>query len=568
LSSAIHIANLAFHYPSPTLDDRPIQALRGIDIDIERGEFVSLMGPVGAGKTTLCLALNGAIPHMVSGQLTGHVVILGHDTRDISIGHLVPQVGLVLENAESQLFNATVADEIAFGLESLCLSPFEIERRIDRVLELVQLSGFRERSPRTLSGGEQKRLALASVIAMQPRILVLDEPTSGLDAHGRYEILGTIDRLRQESNAETTVVMASQDAEAVARFSDRVIVLVEGQVSLAGSPLDVFGRVSELTGWGIGIPQLARLSHRLGLPTALSPQDAARRWAGRSELGYALIRRPQVGSKDQPVTEPAVEIRDLHHDYPMSDRPALRGVSVDILRGEWLSVVGINGSGKSTLVRHLNGLLRPSSGRVKLMGRDTRQHQVGELARHIAYLPQNPDQAIFSGTVREEVAYGPRQLGLRGRALTACVEETLDTFGLAEIAHYPPAALDYGLRRQIALASITAMRTPIVGLDEPVTGLDRGLATKLLEVIARRHAAGTTIVSITHDLEQVVAFGQRVIAMRDGRIAAEGRPREILSNLKLVEQLGLEPLPVTLLADLIGCQPPLPVMVDDWRVRD
>jgi energy-coupling factor transport system ATP-binding protein len=365
-----------------------------------------------------------------------------------------------------------------------------------------------------------------------------------------------------------TVVMASQDAEAVARFSDRVIVLVLGQVSFAGRPLDVFGHVSELASLGVGVPQLARLSHRLGLPTALSPQDAVRQWAHRPELATQLVGPSDLHHDQQPAPELIVKIQDLHYDYPVSERPALCGVSVDIPRGEWLSVIGMNGSGKSTLVRHLNGLLRPTSGSVELMGQDTRQHQVGKLARHIAYLPQNPDQAIFCATVREEVAYGPRQLGLRGQTLTACVDETLDRFGLAEIAEYPPAALDYGLRRQIALASVMAMRTPILGLDEPIAGLDRGLGRRLLEILAQQHAKGKTVIAITHDLEQVATFAQRVIAMRDGRVAAQGKPQEILSDIELVRGVGLEPLPVTLLAQMIGCHPPLPIRVDDWRGRD
>jgi energy-coupling factor transporter ATP-binding protein EcfA2 len=566
--SAIHVADLGFHYPPPLLDGDPVVALCGINLAVEPGEFIALMGAVGAGKTTLCLALNGAIPHVIDGELTGEVIVCGQDTRDTPMGQLAMQVGLVLENAEAQLFNATVADEIAFGLEGMGLVPEEIEQRIDAMLDLIDMAGFRRRSPRTLSGGEQKRVAVASVLAMQPRVLVLDEPTSGLDSRGRLNVLAAIDRLRRE-NRQMTVVMATQDAEAAARFATRVLVLQGGRIALSGSPTDVFAQIEQMDRWGLDVPQLTRLAYKLALPIALTPEQAVEAWG--CALPACAARHPahQPSARSpHPSHDPIIEIRDLSHDYPSSEQPAVHGISLDVQRGEWLAVIGVNGSGKTTLLKHLNGLLHPTSGSVRVAGQDTHTCQVGELAHTVSYLHQNPDHSIFCATVRDEVAYGPTQLGLRGAPLQDRVAGTLDLLDLTTYAQHPPAVLGYGLRRQVALASVLAMDAPVLALDEPATGLDRGMTTRLMDVISARHQQGTTVVMISHDLQLVAQYAQRIIVLHDGRLVAQGAPQEILSDVELFERAGLEPLPVTDLARRLGWTPPFPISVGDWVCHD
>jgi energy-coupling factor transport system ATP-binding protein len=473
------------------------------------------------------------------------------------------------------LFSASVADEVAFGLEGLGLPQPEIEARIQSALDLVGLAGLEQRAPRTLSGGQQKRLALASVLAMQPRLLVLDEPTSGLDPRGRHKVLAAIDRLRREGAHEMTVVMATQDAEATARFADRVLVLRKGQIALDGTPEQIFAQVERLDAWGIDVPQLARLGARLG-------HGAERRsFTGASIdprlVGQALVETGFVDTTPAPVEAsptafpdrgvPRIEVHALAHRYPGADEPALSGVDLKIRRGEWLAIVGINGSGKSTLIRHLNGLLKPTEGQVTVEGQDTRAARIGELARVVSYLPQNPGLLLFASTVRREIAYGPRQLGLRGAELEARVADTLDLVGLADYAEHPPAVLSYGLRRQVALASVLAMQTPVLALDEPATGLDRGAARHLLDLIAERQRQGTTVVMITHDLRWVARYAQRVAILSAGQLVACGPTRSLLADLGLLSEAGLDPLPVTALAHALDLSAPLPLTVDELLAR-
>jgi energy-coupling factor transport system ATP-binding protein len=235
-----------------------------------------------------------------------------------------------------------------------------------------------------------------------------------------------------------------------------------------------------------------------------------------------------------------------------------------------LAIVGVNGSGKSTLLRHLNGLLKPSCGSVRVEGQNTRASRIGELARRVAYLPQNPGLLLFAPTVRREVAYGPRQLGVRGATLDKRVADTLDLLGLSAYAEHPPAVMSYGLRRLVALASVLAMQSPILALDEPTVGLDRGVAEHLLDVVAERHRRGMTVVMITHDLRWVARYAQRVAVLNEGRLIGSGPCQEMLADVDLLTGTGLDPLPVTALARALGLSLPLPTSVHelwDWIAR-
>jgi energy-coupling factor transport system ATP-binding protein len=262
-----------------------------------------------------------------------------------------------------------------------------------------------------------------------------------------------------------------------------------------------------------------------------------------------------------------IEVRGLSYCYPSAEGWALSDVDLDVGRGEWLAIVGVNGSGKSTLIKHFNGLLKPVQGRVRVEEQDTGVCRIGELSRTVGYLPQNPDHMIFTATVRQEVGYGPRQFGLRGADLDERVQETLAALGLLACADHPPAVLGYGLRRQVALASVLAMGTPVLALDEPTVGLDRGITERLLGIVTERHRQGVTVIMVTHDLRWVARYAQRVVVLYQGRLVAQGAARDVLADPALLARVGLEPLPVTALAQSLHCPPPLPLVVDDLIAR-
>jgi energy-coupling factor transporter ATP-binding protein EcfA2 len=272
---------------------------------------------------------------------------------------------------------------------------------------------------------------------------------------------------------------------------------------------------------------------------------------------------------------PLLQTRDLWYRY--SDQPpALCGINLSIAAGDWLAIIGCNGSGKSTLVKHFNGLLRPWQGQVLLDGQDIAGQSVGQLAHSgIAYLPQNPDRLIFAATVREEIAFGPQQSGLRDAELAERVDESLALLDLTAYVNYPPAVLGYGLRRKVALAAILALRPRLLVLDEPTNGLDAGSTRAFMDVVANRHRRGVSVVMITHDLELVAQFATAVALLREGQLVTVGPTRRILSDISLLTAAGLEPLPITRLAALCASAVPSDLLTPAefadaycaWRLR-
>ena len=259
--SVIEISQLSYAYPPLLPDGQPVQVLRGIDLAVERGECLAILGPTGAGKSTLCMALNGLVPRSTGGVLGGHVCVLGHDTRTTPVPELARYVSIVYQDPESQLFCATVEDEVAFGPENLALERREVAERVAWALSLVDMSAYRLRSPAALSGGQKQRVAIAAGLAMLPEVLVLDEPTSGLDPEGQYEVWSAVERLRRERSM--TIVMVSQDAEQVAEFAQRVAVLDQGQLLCVDTPEHVFADRALLAQAGLAAPQVAEVAEAL-----------------------------------------------------------------------------------------------------------------------------------------------------------------------------------------------------------------------------------------------------------------------------------------------------------------
>jgi len=543
------VEDLHYAYPPLTPGGEQIPVLKGVNLRVQRGEFLALMGPTGAGKTTLCLTLNGILPHLMGGIFEGKVVVAGMDTRDHGPGEMSCQVGLVFQDPESQLFNMTVEDEVAFGLESLGLSSSEMEERIAWALEVVRLPGLRKRHPLQLSGGQKKRLAIATVLAMRPQVLVLDEPVTGLDPLGRHEVLSVIEKLKREE--EATVVMVEQDAEAMMAWADRVAIMERGRLVLEGSPRQVFSQVESLHGWGLAVPQMSELAHLFN-----RRQGASFHFLTEDEACSALTGELQsntqypISNIQYPVSfehSPAVKVEDLWHRYDDAP-PALAGVNLSVEAGDFLAIVGQNGSGKTTLVKHFNGLLRPTHGRVLVGGQDTAGQSVGQLARKVGYLFQNPDHQIFAPTVWEEVAFGPRNLGFSEREVAARTTEALALFGLEDQADTPPAVLGYGLRRQVTLAAVWAMRPQVLALDEPTVGLDWRSSRTLMEEVTNLNRQGHTIILVTHDMKLVAEFARQVLVLDEGRALAYGPTRQLFQQEAILRQAFLAPPPITALA--------------------
>lgn len=581
----ISVKGLRYSYPPslPGVAAGPV--LRGVDLTVARGEFVALMGPTGVGKTTLCLALNGIVPQSTGGVISGEVTVLGRDPRRTPVPQLAQHVGIVYQDPESQLFSATVEAEVAFGPENLCLPPGEIAERVGWALDVVGMRHSRGRSPTQLSGGQKQRVAIAAALAMLPQVLILDEPTAALDPLGRVEVFRVIEQLRNDRRM--TIVMVSQDPEHVAAFADRVALMANGRIVAEGAPTELFYALDLFREVGVAVPQLAELAVTLGhqhgvrrrflllddaeaalraewgqapAPAASSPtsvkEGAAGPVAPTAGGGDGRCGPSGVGPRalpDQPPASdpPAVLARGLVYRYD-PDLPALEGVDLELAQGAYLGIIGQNGSGKTTLVKHLNGLLRPTHGQVSVFGVDTRHTSVGELARSVGYVFQNPDHQIFCGTTREEIAFGPRNLGLSAASVQERVADALTAFALEPYADLPPAVLGYGLRRKVSLAAVYAMRPRLLILDEPTVGLDQRSADELMRRVDTMHQAGHTIVLVSHDMQIVAAHCRQVVVMDQGRVLVQGPPEWVFQQHAALQQASLTPPPVTALAQRLA----------------
>lgn len=529
-------------------------ALCDISLEIQKGEFLGLIGPTGAGKTTLCLTFNGIVPQFYGGRFFGRATVAGLDTLEHPISTLARHVGAVFQDPETQLIATSVENEIAFALENLCVPRDEIKERIPRVLAAVRLEGTEHKHPHELSGGQKQRLAIAAALAMQPDLMVLDEPTSQLDPIGAEEVFTIVRELNRELGM--TIVMASHAAEEMAEYADRIVLLFDGRIITIGSPDEIYSQVDVLYKHYLRPPQVSETFYMIGKRGAPINWPPVRMSEGITLLDtlrkQCVIAAPKSLSAPLPrSSEPLLSVKGLKYTYPDGTQ-ALRGVSLDIREGEYVLIIGQNGAGKSTLVKHFLNLLQPSEGTVKVSGVNVEAFSVSELARRIGYIAQNPDNQIFSTSVGDEVAFALRNLGYSAKEVEERTVETLEAMGLLAVREAHPLSLPKGDRARVVIAAILAMKPEIIIFDEPTTGQDFRGARFILDISRKLHQMGKTVIVITHHLYLMPEYAERVIVMGKGTILLDAPIREAYHQVELLRSTFLSPPQAVLLAQRLG----------------
>ncbi len=533
------LENLSYQYPGASAP-----ALRDVNLRVERGEFVGIVGPTGAGKTTLCLALNGIVPQFYGGRFFGRATVAGLDTLEHPIHDLARHVGMVFQDPEAQLLTTSVENEVAFALENLCVPPEAIRERVARALAAVRLQGLEKKRPYELSGGQKQRLAIAAALALEPDLLVLDEPTTQLDPVGQEEVFATVARLNREQGV--TVVMASHAVEHLAEHATRLVVLDQGEVVQVGTPEEVLGQVEWLESLGLRAPQVTRFYHLMGargerlgaLPVTLG--GALARY--RERRGRWRLREDGADGKDPSPREgpPCLEVEDLWHVYP-DGTEALRGVSLRVWPGEYVVIVGQNGAGKSTLVKHLVRLLEPTSGVVRVGGEDVRGLSTAALAQKVGFISQNPDNQIFTTRVEEEVAFALRARKVPEAEVRRRVAWALEEMGLSQYRDRHPLSLPKGDRARLVVAAVLAMGPDIFIFDEPTTGQDPQGARRVLDLSRRLREQGKTVLVITHHLYLMPAYAERAVVMGKGDILLDAPLRRAFHAVDVLQRSALQP---------------------------
>ncbi len=553
--SLIEIEDLTFSYAS---QHEP--ALRNLSCSIEQGSFVGITGLAEAGKSSFCRLISGYIPHFFHGEFSGTVSVAGKDSKETTIGELAERVGFVFENPFDQLTGAslTVLEEAAFALENMGLAREEIRTRAEKSLSQVGMEDLTDRHPQQLSGGQSQRLALASVLAVQPEVFILDEPTSQLDPLGVEEVFDVISEMHRRGY---TVIVVSQDLDHLAVHSDRLIVIDKGEIKWDGEPRKVLLQAAEAR-YPILISDVLEISRKLraagripsNSPVPLTVEQAAKELSSIHKRGSAAdaiatgkTSRHLPGSKADSSKQLVFE--DVHFDYP-TGVSAIRGVSLSLEEG-CVCIVGQNGAGKTTFAKLLNGLLRPTRGRVLVGGKDTREYRIAELAREVGLAFQNPDDQLFRSTVEEEVRFGPDNVGASPEEAKRLVTSAIDLMGLETVREKKPHDLGLSERKRVATASVIAMNTPVVVLDEPTGGQDAEGIELLGHLVAHLVQQGKLVVVVTHDVKFAARHADRVIALHQGRVLLDDGPRVVFGREEALALTHVEPPAVTRLGKLL-----------------
>jgi energy-coupling factor transporter ATP-binding protein EcfA2 len=533
------LEHVSYAYPR-----RVEKALDDVSVAVGAGEVTALMGKTGAGKTTTLALLNGLIPDFYEGTMEGSVRCDGLDTRLYHVQTLARTVGLVLQDTETQILGLTVESDAAFGPCNLGLPREEILRSVSESLWAVGLTGLERRHPATLSGGEKQRLAIAGILAMKPSVLGMDEPTAELDPVGRRQVYDLCRGLK--STGEYTIIIATHDSDDVLGLADTVVVLDDGHIAWSGKPADLFSDVARCVRAGIRPPVAAELFTRLRRANLVPDQEVPLTVGSFLALLPPLLKA-EVSRAQQPVpiarpitsVSPAIEIEALHHRYDGGGE-SLRGVSLAIEGGDFVAIVGRNGAGKSTLAKHLNGLLLPTSGSVRVKGMDTRSSPTSVLSRTVGYVFQNPDHQIFCPTVREELEFGLERAGMLTRnEIAERVHSALALVGLQDAVARHPFTLGKGERQKLALASVLAIAPSVLVVDEPTTGLDWEGTCAMMDLFHRLNADGHTIIIITHDMQLAADHADRIVVMGGGTVMADGMPTDIFLQPDLLARASL-----------------------------
>ena len=541
LGGLFKIEQLSYFYP-----EQEREALNAISLTVHEGEFVLIVGPSGGGKSTLARVLSGFIPEFYGGRLQGQVFFQGHSLIEHNQKEWRKKIGFVFQDPERQIIRGVVENDLAFGLENLGLSSELMKRRINETLNFLNLYSLRERACHELSGGEKQKVALGSILAMMPRVLVLDEPTSQLDPAASQEMVGILGNLHREHGL--TIILIEQKIEPYLHLADRIIFLEEGKIVLDEKPRE-FLRQTKVR-YPQYTPSMVRLADRAENPPLNVPE--ARSYL-RSKILNPFSSPPAYGGTDFPPPSvgslpagqagvrqgekvrgnpeiPLLNVEGVFFSYEMSSfkKETLSEINFQVHPQEFFGVLGENGAGKSTLLKIMAGFLKPLKGKVILHGQDVHTLEVKKKALQIAYLSQNPNDYLFNDTVEGELKFTMDNLGLKDLKIT---DEILEALGLTHLRFRYPRDLSAGQRQRAALASVLVAEPRLILLDEPTRGLDHHLRNELGILLKKWIVKkNLTVICVTQDVEFAAEFADRILLLSEGKIMQQGTPQEVLDG--------------------------------------
>ena len=551
----IRTTNLVFDYKKYDDEGNVIGTRRAIDevnIDIEPGQFIAILGHNGSGKSTLAKHMNAILT-----PTGGTMWVDGKDTKnEENIWDVRQTAGMVFQNPDNQIIGTVVEEDVGFGPENLGVPTEDIWKRVEDSLSAVGMIEYRHHSPNKLSGGQKQRVAIAGVVAMRPKCIVLDEPTAMLDPNGRKEVLRTVDELRRRE--KVTVILITHYMEEVVG-ADRVIVMDKGHVVLEGTAREVFSQVELLKEYRLDVPQVTLLAYELrkkgypipeGILTTEELLEALNKCKKMDVTTQTLAKKDRAAGNQS--EEPLLKVDHINYIYSPGnafEKHALKDISLDIYEGEFVGIIGHTGSGKSTLIQHLNGLIKATDGAIYYKGENIygEKYNLRELRNNVGLVFQYPEHQLFETDVLTDVCFGPKNQGLSQEECKERAIEALRLVGLPEKYYeVSPFDLSGGQKRRVAIAGVLAMRPKVLVLDEPTAGLDPKGRDEILDQIAYLQKEGNlTVVLVSHSMEDIAKYVDRIVVMNKGRKMFDDEPKKVFAHYEELEKVGLAAPQVT-----------------------
>lgn len=556
--SMIKTDNLIFEYEKRDEEGNVIgthRAIGEVNLDIEPGQFIAILGHNGSGKSTLAKHMNAIL--VPSG---GTMWVDGKDTKEEeNLWDVRQTAGMVFQNPDNQIIGTVVEEDVGFGPENLGVPTEEIWQRVEKSLSAVGMIEYRHHSPNKLSGGQKQRVAIAGVVAMCPKCIVLDEPTAMLDPNGRKEVLRTVEELRKREHV--TVILITHYMEEVIG-ADRVIVMDQGHVVMDGTTREIFSQVELLKKYRLDVPQVTMLAHGLkqrgldikeGILTTnelIEALEKAGDWRQNQKKTY--VGHAETVVKKEKKENPILKLEHIEYVYSSGtayEKRALKDINLDIYEGEFVGVIGHTGSGKSTMIQHLNGLMKATSGALYYNGENIydEKYNLRQLRNNVGLVFQYPEHQLFEIDVLTDVCFGPKNQELTEEECKKRAIEALELVGLSE-KYYDTSPFDLsgGQKRRVAIAGVLAMRPKVLVLDEPTAGLDPKGRDEILDQIAYlQKERNLTVILVSHSMEDIAKYVDRIVVMNKGRKMYDGEPKEVFAHYKELEKVGLAAPQVT-----------------------
>jgi energy-coupling factor transporter ATP-binding protein EcfA2 len=537
----IEFKNFSFRYAS-----QQEATLKDINLSVERGEKVLILGPSGSGKSTLAHCINGLIPFSFKGEITGSCQIAGVETSHASIFSLSKTVGTVLQDSDAQFVALSVEDDIAFALENQARTREDMQPLVAVAAQRVGMEGFLSHVPYQLSGGQKQKVALAGVMHEHVDILLFDEPLASLDPHSGQAAIELIDDL---ANDKTIVIIEHRLEDVMHRPIGRVIVMDEGRIVYDGSLNDLL-KSSILRAVGIREPLYLEALRRFQPKHLNQPQVDS-----LDALKFERFSLPKISTQPKkPIDDVVIEFKAVHFAY--AHNQVITDLSFKVHRGERLAFVGQNGAGKSTIAKLMSGIERPQHGTITHHGEDIRIYSIKELGERVAYVMQNPNHMLVKTFIHEEVALALELRHLDSAEMQKRIEEVLRVCGLWSMRNWPISALSYGQRKRVTVASILVLKPDILIVDEPTAGQDYKHYTDIMNFLNQLNATqAMAFIFITHDLHLAIEYTDRALVFANGRLLADDRIAQVLSDPELVEKAFLKQTSLYALAHRLQVDP-------------